>query len=94
MLVLKMLPDAIRDGNMIRAVIRATGTNQDGATPGITQPSQSAQEELIRKVYKNSALTFDSTRYVEAHGTDLVTDVIRDIIQHGLIIHRYRYSNR
>ena len=94
MLVLKMLPDAIRDGDMIRAVVRATGTNQDGATPGITQPSQSAQEELIRKVYKNSALTFDSTRYVEAHGTDLVTDVIRDIIQRGLIIHRYRYSNR
>ncbi|KAI0385542.1 polyketide synthase PksD [Hypomontagnella monticulosa] len=68
-LVLKMLQDAIRDGDMIRAVVRATGTNQDGATPGITQPSQSAQEELIRKVYKSSALTFDSTRYIEAHGT-------------------------
>ncbi|KAI1138716.1 hypothetical protein F5Y05DRAFT_403935 [Hypoxylon sp. FL0543] len=67
--VLKRLPEAIRDGDMIRAVIRATGTNQDGHTPGITQPSLSSQEELIRKVYRNCGLGFESTRYVEAHGT-------------------------
>ncbi|XP_044723776.1 KR domain-containing protein [Hirsutella rhossiliensis] len=68
-LLLKKLPDAIRDGDMIRAVIRATGSNQDGHTPGLTQPSASAQEELIRKVYENENLDFESTRYVEAHGT-------------------------
>ena len=29
-MVLKSLEDAIRDGDTIRAVIRGTGTNQDG----------------------------------------------------------------
>ncbi|KAI1386965.1 uncharacterized protein F4822DRAFT_438048 [Hypoxylon trugodes] len=68
-IVLKNISDAIRDGDMIRAVIRATGSNQDGYTPGLTQPSASSQEDLIRSVYKSCNLSFESTRYVEAHGT-------------------------
>lgn len=32
--ILKPLADALRDGNIIRAVIRGTGVNQDGRTPG------------------------------------------------------------
>lgn len=67
-LVLKKLSDAIRDRDMIRAVIRGTGSNQDGHTPGLAQPSQSAQEALIRQVYKSCNLGFETTRYVEAHG--------------------------
>ncbi len=66
--LLKRLYDAVRDGDMIRAVIRATGSNQDGRTPGLTQPSVTAQEDLIRTVYKSCNLGFESTRYVEAHG--------------------------
>ncbi|KAI0165413.1 polyketide synthase PksD [Hypoxylon sp. FL1284] len=68
-MVLKKLSDAVRDGDMIRAVIRATGSNQDGRTPGITQPSSAMQEQLIRKVYKSCHLDLGRTRYVEAHGT-------------------------
>ncbi|KAI4948187.1 hypothetical protein J4E91_006181 [Alternaria rosae] len=68
-LVLKRLSDAIRDSDVIRAVVRATGSNQDGRTPGITQPSAESQEQLIRQVYKSCNLGFESTRYVEAHGT-------------------------
>ncbi|KAI0415149.1 polyketide synthase PksD [Xylaria grammica] len=67
--VLKTLSTAIRDGDQIRAVIRATGSNQDGRTPGITQPGAASQEKLIRQVYKSCGLGFESTRYVEAHGT-------------------------
>ncbi|KAL1603468.1 putative PKS/NRPS-like protein biosynthetic cluster [Paraconiothyrium brasiliense] len=67
-LVLKRISDAIRDGDTIRAVIRGTGSNQDGHTPTMPQPNQSAQEALIRQVYKSSNLSFESTRYVEAHG--------------------------
>lgn len=66
--VLKKLSDAIRDSDMIRAVIRGTGSNQDGHTPGLTQPNFASQEELIRKVYKSCNLGFESTRYFEAHG--------------------------
>lgn len=41
-LVLKRLRDAVRDGDKIRSVIRASGSNQDGHTPEITQPSLAA----------------------------------------------------
>jgi acyl transferase domain-containing protein len=33
--LLKPLAAAIRDGNVIRAVIRGTAVNQDGRTPGV-----------------------------------------------------------
>ncbi|KAL2174429.1 polyketide synthase [Thermothelomyces heterothallicus CBS 202.75] len=68
-LVLKPVTAAVRDGDVVRAVIRAVGSNQDGNTPVLTQPSAQAQEDLIRHVYTRAALPFDQTRYVEAHGT-------------------------
>ncbi|KAJ4859547.1 KR domain-containing protein [Trichoderma breve] len=67
--ILKPLADALRDGNVIRAVIRGTGVNQDGRTPGITVPSSKAQEELIRVTYASAGLDFKQTGYFEAHGT-------------------------
>lgn len=66
--MLKPIAAAVRDGDMIRAVIRATGSNQDGHTPVLTQPSQHSQEELIRHVYRQANLSLAETRYVEAHG--------------------------
>ena len=68
-LVIKRLPDAIRDGNTIRAIIRGTGVNQDGRTPGISMPSSTAQEALIKKVYSSAGLEYHDTMMVEAHGT-------------------------
>ncbi|KAK3321988.1 putative polyketide synthase [Apodospora peruviana] len=68
-LVLKRLSDALRDGNTIQAVIRATGCNQDGNTPGITMPSPVSQEALIRDTYQKAGLSMLPTRYFEAHGT-------------------------
>jgi len=66
--VLKPLKEALKDGDVIRAVIRGTGVNQDGKTPGITLPSAQAQEELIRTTYKSAGLGFEDTHYFEAHG--------------------------
>ena len=68
-IVLKRLTDALRDGDTIRAVVRSTGSNQDGRTPGITQPSRDAQEDLITDTYAKAGLDMQTTRYVEAHGT-------------------------
>ncbi|KAI1804894.1 hypothetical protein F4811DRAFT_570659 [Daldinia bambusicola] len=68
-LILKRLPDALRDGDTIRAVIRSTGTNHDGRTPGITQPSGSSQLMLIQDTYRKAGLSMLPTRYFEAHGT-------------------------
>ncbi|RYP74841.1 hypothetical protein DL771_002762 [Monosporascus sp. 5C6A] len=67
--VLKPVSAAIRDGNMIRAVVRAVASNQDGYTPSISQPNPAAQEKLIRSVYAQAGLGMEDTRYVEAHGT-------------------------
>nr|UVI58158.1 polyketide synthase [Aspergillus roseoglobulosus] len=67
--IIKPLRAALRDGNRVRAVIRGSGSNQDGRTPGITVPSVAAQERLIREVYKAADLDPSQTGYVEAHGT-------------------------
>ncbi|KAI1386460.1 uncharacterized protein F4822DRAFT_444848 [Hypoxylon trugodes] len=68
-MVLKPLSDAVRDGNTIRAIVRSTGSNQDGHTNGMTQPSVKSQESIIRDVYHKAGLDFQTTRYIEAHGT-------------------------
>ncbi|KAF2262720.1 ketoacyl-synt-domain-containing protein [Lojkania enalia] len=68
-IVIKTLSDALRNGDTIRAIVRATGANQDGRTPSLTSPSQSAQEELIRETYTRAGLDFKQTAFVEAHGT-------------------------
>ncbi|KAI1873888.1 uncharacterized protein JN550_003157 [Neoarthrinium moseri] len=67
--IIKPLHAAIRDSNPIRAVVRGTGSNQDGKTAGITLPSARAQESLIRQVYASYNLDMADTSYVEAHGT-------------------------
>ena len=68
-IILKRLPDALRDGDTIRAVIRNTGSNQDGRTRGITQPSGRAQTDLISNTYRDADLDMTPTRFFEAHGT-------------------------
>ena len=67
-IVLKRLSDAVKNNDTIRAVIRSTGSNQDGHTPGITQPSKENQAKLIRSTYEKAGLDPSSTRYFEAHG--------------------------
>lgn len=69
MILLKRLSKAIADGDTIRAIVRTSGVNQDGKTPGITMPSASAQAALIRQCYQEAGLTMDETAYFEGHGT-------------------------
>lgn len=68
-LVIKRVADAIADGDTIRAIIRGVGANQDGRTPGITQPNCNAQEAMIRETYMKNDLDIGVTRFFEAHGT-------------------------
>lgn len=53
----------------MRAVIRNSGTNQDGRTVGISLPSEDAQTELMERTYRAAGLDPAQTSYVEAHGT-------------------------
>ncbi|EEY15605.1 lovastatin nonaketide synthase [Verticillium alfalfae VaMs.102] len=69
MVVLKRLSDALRDGDTVRAVIRGSASNQDGRSPGITQPTRQAQVDLIRAAYDAAGLDLTRTRFFEAHGT-------------------------
>ncbi|KAI1171985.1 hypothetical protein F4777DRAFT_593221 [Nemania sp. FL0916] len=68
-LVLERVVRSIESCHVIRAVIRSTGTNQDGRTPTLTQPSARSQAKLIRDVYAKAGLDPGITRYIEAHGT-------------------------
>lgn len=88
-LVLKRLSDALRDNDVIRAVIRSTGSNQDGYTPGITQPSGDAQTTLIRETYKKAGLVMNETKFFEAHGTGTA---IGDPIEASAIGEAFRHT--
>ena len=67
--MLKRLDDALNEGFDVRAIIRNTGVNQDGKTPGITVPSSKAQQALISSVYASAGIDPSQVGYVEAHGT-------------------------
>lgn len=70
--IVKPLEDAISANDPVRAIIRNTAVNQDGRTPGITMPSRSAQENIMRAAYAKANLNPMDTGYVEAHGTGTV----------------------
>lgn len=67
--ILKPLADALRDGDPVYAVIRATAVNQDGRSNGITVPRREAQEALIREAFRRAGVRGGDIQYVEAHGT-------------------------
>ncbi|WP_437836523.1 SDR family NAD(P)-dependent oxidoreductase [Sorangium sp. So ce1153] len=67
--LLKRLSDAEADGDRIYGVIRASGTNQDGKTSGITVPSFLSQSKLVESVYRRGRIPVEDIQYIEAHGT-------------------------
>ena len=72
-IVLKTLSAAMQDNDHIECLIRETGLNQDGTTPGLTMPSATAQRALIQSTYTKAGLDLntqaDRPQYFEAHGT-------------------------
>ncbi|KAI1075939.1 lovastatin nonaketide synthase [Whalleya microplaca] len=70
-LYLKRLDDAVRDGDVIRSVIRSSSCNSNGKVPGygITFPNVDGQEKVIRQAYKRAGLDPNDTAYFETHGT-------------------------
>lgn len=69
MVVLKPLSAAIQNHDRIYAVIRASAVNQDGRTPGLTVPSQEAQQQLVQLACQRAGIEPREIQYVEAHGT-------------------------
>src|SRR6185295_15398186 len=68
--VLKRLEDALADGDRIRAVIRGSAVNNDGARKaGFTAPSAEGQGRVIAEALAVAGVTAHSVSYVEAHGS-------------------------
>ncbi|VBA50366.1 Mycocerosic acid synthase-like polyketide synthase [Mycobacterium pseudokansasii] len=68
-LLLKRLPDALRDGDRVLAVVRGTAANQDGHTVSIATPSVQAQSMVYRAALATAGVEPGSVGLVEAHGT-------------------------
>ncbi|MEU1815981.1 type I polyketide synthase [Streptomyces roseifaciens] len=67
--VLKPLARALADGDRVYGVLRGSAVNNDGATPGLTVPSQAAQEQVLREAYERAGVDPAAVQYVELHGT-------------------------
>ncbi len=67
--LLKRLPDALRDGDRILGVLRGTAVNSDGRTRNIATPSLEAQVAAARAALAVAGVDADSVGAVEAHGT-------------------------
>ncbi len=68
--VLKRLADALSDGDCVRAVIRSSCVNNDGAVKiGYTAPSVDGQAAVIAEAQAMAGVTGDEITYVETHGT-------------------------
>jgi len=70
MVVLKRLADAVADGDSIRAVIKGSAINNDGALKvGYTAPSVEGQAKVIAEALARSGVGPEEISYVEAHGS-------------------------
>ncbi len=68
--VLKRLRDALADGDTIRAIIKGSAINNDGAEKaGYTAPSVNSQAEAVIEALANADVEADTISYIEAHGS-------------------------
>jgi phthiocerol/phenolphthiocerol synthesis type-I polyketide synthase E len=73
MVTLKRVTDAVAAGDRIRAVIKGSAVNNDGAArAGFTAPSVDGQALVITTALANAGIDPDAIGYVEAHGTATV----------------------
>ncbi len=68
--VLRRLEDALAAGDAVRAVIRGSAVNNDGAQKvGFTAPSLEGQAEVIAEALAVAGLEPEAISYLEAHGS-------------------------
>jgi acyl transferase domain-containing protein/NAD(P)-dependent dehydrogenase (short-subunit alcohol dehydrogenase family) len=75
--ILKRLPDALKEGDRILAVLRGIGLSSDGRSPSINVPQVKGQGIAIKHAYEYSRIDVETVQYVEAHATaTLVGDAV------------------
>lgn len=89
--ILKRLDEALKDGDIIHAVIQSTTVNQDGASSGLTVPNVHAQKQLLQNALAKSNLNPNDIDYIEAHGS---ATVLGDPIEFGAINAVFGQQNR
>src|SRR3954452_12207051 len=86
--VLKRLADALRDGDPVRAVVRGSAINNDGAAKvAYTAPGVEGQAAVIGEALSAADVEADTVTYVEAHGSG--TD-LGDTIEIAALTRAYR----
>lgn len=69
MVFLKLASDAVRDHDRVMAEVVGSAVNHDGASSGLTAPSQRAQRLVIEEALARAGVLPDRIGFVEAHGT-------------------------
>lgn len=69
LVLLKPVHQAIKDGDHIQAVIKASAINNDGHSIGVMAPNPDGQREVVQSTYEQSAISPTTIQYMEAHGT-------------------------
>ncbi|WP_405847024.1 SDR family NAD(P)-dependent oxidoreductase [Streptomyces sp. NBC_01518] len=73
MVVLKRLEDALADGDTIRAVVRGSAVNNDGARKAsFTAPGATGQANVVADALAVADTPAETIDYVEAHGSGTV----------------------
>ncbi|MGZ8245021.1 SDR family NAD(P)-dependent oxidoreductase, partial [Methylomagnum sp.] len=67
--LLKPLEQAIRDGDPIYGVLKASNLNHGGKASGYTVPNPKAQASLVRTAWREGGIDPRAISYLEAHGT-------------------------
>jgi len=85
---LKRMEDALADGDVIHAVIRASAVNNDGSLKaGFTAPSVAGQAAVISEALAMSRVEPETIGYVECHGT---ATPLGDPIEATALVQAYR----
>ena len=69
--LLKLLPQALIDGDFIFAKILGSAVSQDGHTHGYSVPNPNAQAQAIDLAMRQANVLPRTISYVEAHGTTI-----------------------
>ncbi|WP_406084714.1 SDR family NAD(P)-dependent oxidoreductase [Micromonospora zamorensis] len=68
-LTLKLLTDALTDGDQIYGVVRGSAVNNDGGGDSLTTPTSDGQTDVLREAYRQAGVDPSVVQYVELHGT-------------------------
>ena len=72
--ILKRLPDALRDGDLVHAVIAGSAVTNDGrGSKLLLKPAVSGQADMLLSACSSAGISPAELTYVEAHGTGTPT---------------------